>query len=75
MRPEIADGSELVQPNCTPANVISGVQLARSKVLDANLEHNSGLYNGLVAEAFSLLTHFVVVILRALGLFTNGQLN
>ena len=27
MRPEIADGSELVQPNCTPANVISGVQL------------------------------------------------
>ena len=33
------------------------------------------LYNGLGTEAFSLLAHLVMGILKALGLFTNGQVN
>ena len=33
------------------------------------------LYNGLGTEAFNLLAHLVMVILKALGLFTNGQVN
>ena len=33
------------------------------------------LYNGLGTEAFSLLAHLVMVILKALGFFTNGQVN
>ena len=48
--------------------------LTGSKVPDATLEQNS-CYNGLGTEAFNLLAHLVMVILKALGLFTNGQVN
>ena len=49
--------------------------LAGEQSAGGNLGAEFVLYNGLGTEAFNLLVHLVMAILKAPGLFTNGHVN